>query len=466
MVGFRQNPDYNLNIYKNLSESMPNESTENFPLRRNLKLGIFHVGSAMWDVLATGVWNRIMISELGYAATPVGLLLALRYFLAPLAVWAGVRSDSTNWRGYRRLPWVWAGRLSMLLGFLIIAFSTVELVNHGDLWWAGIALGFVAASIGYSISGSTFLALVYDRAADSQRGRAVGIVWTFLLAGYAVAGVMFGRLLPDYSESGFLRFSVGVSVIILLIWLFALWSEEKPSTQQRSSRTPDLHLKADLKALFSQRTPRLLGIFMLLSFVGAFMQDPILEPFGGDVFKLNVGETSRFQAYWGTMAILSSMAALWGYRRFQAWGYERLARWGVVLLAITFIGLMVTALTARESMLRSWLIFLGMAYGLWNIGTLGLMVQNSREQMAGLDLGVWTTVVTLCRGLAYFLGGLLFDVFSAGFGDVATAYALVFALEAVLLVASLAVLNRFSVSQPKLKTDTQESELILSTSLE
>ena len=43
-----------------------------------MKIGLFHLGSGMADVIITGVWNRIMISDLGYAATPVSLLTSLR----------------------------------------------------------------------------------------------------------------------------------------------------------------------------------------------------------------------------------------------------------------------------------------------------------------------------------------------------------------------------------------------------
>ena len=47
---------------------------------RNLKYGLFHLGSGMADVLTTGLWNRVMISDLGYSATPIGLLLACATF--------------------------------------------------------------------------------------------------------------------------------------------------------------------------------------------------------------------------------------------------------------------------------------------------------------------------------------------------------------------------------------------------
>ncbi|HYO88968.1 MAG TPA: hypothetical protein VER79_09985, partial [Candidatus Limnocylindrales bacterium] len=49
----------------------------NLTTARNLKIGLFHLGSGMADVMATGVWNRIMISDLGFNATPIGLLVSL-----------------------------------------------------------------------------------------------------------------------------------------------------------------------------------------------------------------------------------------------------------------------------------------------------------------------------------------------------------------------------------------------------
>ncbi len=94
---------------------------KNLTILRNLKIGLFHLGSSLADVLGSGVWNRIMIEELGKAATPVGFLLALRYFMTPLAAWAGERSDYTYLWGYRRLPGVFSGRLANIRGYLMVA---------------------------------------------------------------------------------------------------------------------------------------------------------------------------------------------------------------------------------------------------------------------------------------------------------------------------------------------------------
>lgn len=441
----------------------PAENSQSLSLLRNLKIGTFHIGSAMADVIGQGVWNRVMIQELGYAATPIGLLLALRYFLAPLAIWAGGRSDYTHLRGYRRLPWIWGGRLGMALGYVLVAFSTVQLVQHGAVWWFGILAGFVLVSVGSNISGSTFLALVYDRAPSAQRGRAVGIVWTFLLAGYAIAGVLFAGLLPEYSPSAFLSFFLIVSTILVFIWVFALWGEERPYAVQTSSVNAAPPFMADLRGIIANRSARTLMLFMVISFMAAFMQDTLLEPFGGKVFALSVGETTRFQAYWGTMAILSSGFALWLHRRYS---YQWLTKWGVGLLILTFLLLAFTALSQQQAILRPSLLLLGLGYGLWNIGTLGLMVEYSRQSKIGLDLGVWTVVATLCRGGGVFVGAALFDLLAAGFGDKATAYGSIFLLEAVLLVMGLAILSKLSARAAPVQAAVVENELVLSTMAE
>src|SRR5688572_2501058 len=149
---------------------------QNLSPARNVKIGFFHFGSGLADIIATGIWNRVMISDLGFAAAPIGLLVALRYFLAPLGVWAGRMSDRHAVLGYRRLFWVWSGRLMMVISIIMLGLVTADLargVPADALRWATIIVSLLMFSLGTAISGGTFLALVYDRSALSQRGRAV-----------------------------------------------------------------------------------------------------------------------------------------------------------------------------------------------------------------------------------------------------------------------------------------------------
>ena len=160
----------------------------------------------MVDVLATGVWNRIMVADLGFSAAFVGLLTGLRYFLAPLGVLAGRYSDTHTVGGYRRLFWIWLGRAMMAVSTVTLGFATAELVGRAQAgiadsipWviWLALVMSFLLFSLGSALSGATFLALIHDRSAEHQRGRAVGLVWTFLLLGFAAGGVLFSLMLPE-----------------------------------------------------------------------------------------------------------------------------------------------------------------------------------------------------------------------------------------------------------------------------
>ena len=245
---------------------------------RNLKIGFFHLGSGMADIIATGVWNRIMISDLGFSATPIGLLVALRYFLAPLGVWAGRVSDERSVFGYRRLFWVWSGRAMMAVSMLMLGLITADLARGApadSLRWIGLTLSLLLFSLGNAFSGGTFLALVYDRSATSQRGRAVGIVWTFLLLGYAVGGPLFGIMLPASAENTTgLKFSpdtlqnlfIGAAALIMggaVVFLAAgrratleKWRADRADCRCADD-TRNAPLIGDLKLAWSNRQTRL-----------------------------------------------------------------------------------------------------------------------------------------------------------------------------------------------------------------
>jgi BCD family chlorophyll transporter-like MFS transporter len=96
------------------------EQPSHLSIPRTLKIGTFHIGSSFVDLLTSGVLNRILISDLNIWATPVALLSALRYLLAPLGIWAGYRSDTHPIGGLYRLPYIWAGRLPMLLSLPLL----------------------------------------------------------------------------------------------------------------------------------------------------------------------------------------------------------------------------------------------------------------------------------------------------------------------------------------------------------
>lgn len=447
---------------------MTQQKPADLSFARNLKIGSFHLGSGMADVLATGVWNRIMVADLGYSATLVGLLTGLRYFLAPLGVWAGRFSDQREIGGYRRLFWIWLGRAMMALSTLALGFSTAELLRAAQseppsssdaALWLVIALSFALFSLGNALSGSTFLALIHDRAAPAQRGRAVGLIWTILLLGFTVGGVFFSLMLPHDEGAGEIAFSaqslqnlfVITALLLAAIWFFSLLGEErrygkqhgKRHEKQRHKRDGDsASVRRDLALVWRSRQMRMFLFYLILSMLFAFLQDTVLEPFAGQVFGMEAHVTNRFAAYWGSMAILGSFGFLYLSRRFARLTNESMSFCGVWLLMATYLLFALSALGGVRALVTPGLILLGLGLGIWNIGTLGLMMDLSPDGRAGAFLGFWTLAVTFARGFGVAGGGILRDLALQFSGEHSVAYGTVFVAGCLGLALSLLALRR------------------------
>ncbi|MDE2855843.1 MAG: BCD family MFS transporter [Chloroflexota bacterium] len=427
---------------------------------RNLKIALFHLGSGMADVLTTGVWNRIMVADLGFSAALVGLLTGLRYFLAPIGVIAGRYSDTHTVGGFKRLFWIWLGRVMMALSTVMLGYATAELVRRAGAeaagptpaaLWAALILSFLLFSLGSAISGSTFLALIYDRAAEQQRGRAVGLVWTFLLLGFTVGGILFGVMLPHDESAGAIAFSADSVLTLFLvtaaaltvIWFLSLLGEEKrrpipPAAKDEATSS----LRRDLSLVWRNRTLRFFLLYLVLSMAFAFLQDTVLEPFAGQVFGMEARITNRFAAYWGGMAIVGSFASLFLLRRWPAFNHNNLSQLGVAALVLAYLVFALSSLYENRPLVRPGLVLLGLGLGVWNIGTLGLMMDLSPAGRAGAFLGFWTLCVTFARGGGVAGGGIIRDLVLALSGQHNIAYGAVFCSGLIgLLIAWLALRN-------------------------
>ncbi|PJF35189.1 MAG: hypothetical protein CUN49_11835 [Candidatus Thermofonsia Clade 1 bacterium] len=456
-----------------LAQERVEDGARNLGLLRNIKIGTFHIGSSLADILASGVWNRIMIKELGFAATPIALLLALRYFLAPLSVWIGRRSDVTNWRGYRRMPYVMGGRLIMALSYVLLGVATLELAGSYTPWtrdfsfdlmnitvttnagsflgWLGVVTALVMFSVGSTLSSTTFLSLVHDRTPAPQRTRAVSVIWFFLILGFAVAGVLYSRLLPEYSREGFLSLMLIAPAVMMGIWIFSLIGEETPIKRRaaRSAAQPSESFWQTMKEVWASRQTRLFFLFLALTNGLFYTQDVLLEPFAGTVFGMPLSTTNRFSAYWGSMTLLAIVLSLIAIRRFpNRVNNMTLSRWGVLLLVATFVIFTFSAMLQIRPFVTVGLVTMGLGLGMWTVGTLGLMMAMTRAWGAGLYLALWTVASTLARGSGVALGGVLFDIALALVGgDKALAYGSVFLIQSVGFVMTLFILARLSLAE-------------------
>jgi MFS transporter, BCD family, chlorophyll transporter len=463
----------------------PTSAFSNLSMARNIKIGAFHIGSSLADILASGVWNRVMIKELGMAATPIALLLSLRYFLAPLSIWFGRMSDVRPLFGYRRLPYVWFGRLLMVVSYVVLGLATLELAGNYDpnlrafsfglmdpsitentssvVGWLGVIGALVMFSLGSVISSTTFLSLIYDRTPQKQRTRAISVVWFFLIAGFAVAGILYSRVLPVYTREGFLSLFLIAPAIMAGVWFFSLVGEEKPAHLSRGHREETTRpFWQEMKAVWASQQTRLFFLFLALSNLFFYTQDVILEPFAAQVFNMPLATTNRFSGYWGSMTLVAIVISLFAARRYpKRVNNISLSRWGVIMLVITFALFVVCSVFQVRALVTINLITMGLGLGMWTVGSLGLMMDMTKVWGAGLYLALWTVASTLARGSGIAIGGVSLDAFYVVFpGQHIFAYGGVFLLQTVGFAFTLYLLGKIKPTQFAAETEAPTRERV------
>jgi BCD family chlorophyll transporter-like MFS transporter len=433
-------------------QETPVSAHPSFSALRSFKIGSFHIGSSMTDVLLSGVWNRVMITDLGAAAWPVSLLLAARYFLAPLAIWAGHESDTHPLLGSRRTAYIWLGRLMMLLALPLLPLS-VGLIAEGDarLGWLLATVSLLLYGTGTSISGAPFLALVHDSAPYERRGQAVSIVQFMLVVSFAFVPVLFARIMPDYDQALFWRLVFVGMAGAAFFWLVSVLGEERRARRigtMPPMLAPDIQspsLRATLSGIWSDQRTRRYALFLGVSAFFAFMQDAVLEPFGGDVFGLSAGETTRFNAYWG-VGVLVSMIITYGLTRKRRPDQQvSTTAWGLLLLAIPVGLLSVAAVRESLAMVVPVLVFFGIGFGVFTVGGVSLLMAVTTAEKAASYLALWSVIQLVSRGLGIAAGGVLRDLVNTLSGQIALAYGAVFAVEAIGLLLSIWLLRRVDI---------------------
>lgn len=418
-----------------------------FRVSRSLKLGSFHIGSSLSDLLTSAVWNRILIVDLGVAAWPVALLSALRYFLAPLTLWAGHRSDTRPILGSRRVPYIWLGRLLMLLSLPLLPLSTVAIARGvtSPVGWGLALLSFLLYGIGTLISGAPFLALVHDSAPYERRGLAISIVQIMLVVSFAFIPAFYAVLMPSYDQALFTRLVLFGMVGAALFWFFSVLGEER---SQPAPVTPEAvpSIRESFTGILADGRTRRYALFLAVSAFFAFMQDAVLEPFGGDVFGLAVGETTRFNAYWGIGVLVGMLGTIVVSRRWQPDQQVGTTAWGLACLAAPLTALGAVSLLEALALVRPVLVAFGLGFGIFTVGGVSLLMAMSAEERAGSYLALWSVVQLVSRGSGIAMGGVLRDVALALSGEFSVAYATVFVVEALGLCASIALLRRVDIA--------------------
>ncbi|MFZ0545480.1 MAG: BCD family MFS transporter [Candidatus Promineifilaceae bacterium] len=425
--------------------------TQIFQLGLVLRLSTFQIGSAMGDILTAGVWNRIMISDFGIPAWPVGLLLALKYFMAPVSLWIGYRSDTKPLFGQYRTSYIWLGRGAILLSLLFLGFSTVQLEdNTGNVvGWAAAVFCFLLYGLGTLFSASPYLALVRDSAPREKQGVSIGIAETMLIAFFPVVAIGFSRMLTSYDPALFWRLIFFVIIVGGLFWFFAVVGVEKrnKTITQAAHRVKQVDLQATFRKIWQDKRTRRFFIFLFVATFAAWMQDNILEPLGADIFKMAVEETTRLGSYWGTATILVLVASFVIWRKKLPEEQAGIAGFGLAIMGLGMLFLAGSALAGEEHLFLTALVVFGAGFGFYTFGGLSLMAAMSPDPHAGAYLGLWTVATLVSKGLGTFIGGVSRDVVLALSHGFPLAYGVTCVIAGIGLFAAVWILRGVNVPE-------------------
>ncbi|HEY9689585.1 MAG TPA: BCD family MFS transporter [Coleofasciculaceae cyanobacterium] len=453
-----------------------------------LRLGLFQMGLGMMSVLTLGLLNRVMGSELAIPLDIAAGAIAMHQIIAPARVWFGQMSDAKPLFGLHRSGYVWTGAIVFaILSFLIVQamWQLGAAVDAAGRWsWEGpvggwtVVLGLLFAGYGLSISASStpFAALLVDVSDEDNRSKLVGVVWSMLMVGIIIGAIATSVLLKRAEAVNSLaalqmavnQLFIVVPVVVVGLAFAATWGVEKRFSRYgvRShlvEREDQITLGRALRVLTASRQTAIFFGFLLAMTLGLFLQEAVLENYGGQVFKMPPSATTSLNAFFGTGTLIGLIVT--GFGIIPRLGKQRTAKLGAVL-TIAALGLIILAgfsqnpdpavLGANPAALKAAVGMFGLASGIVTTGALTLMLDLTAAETAGTFIGAWGLAQALAKAVSTWLGGLIYQrVGLALFGQPLYGFATVFGVQALMMVVAIGLL--WWVNVREFKTDSQQA---------
>jgi MFS transporter, BCD family, chlorophyll transporter len=435
-----------------------------------VRLGLFQTALGMMSVLVFGVLNRVLIRELNVPATIATVILALTLFVAPARIMFGQLSDTRPIFGYHRTSYVWMGAVSLS----ITAWLAVQVMwklgaslaavgwmapTYG---WAGLlAILFAIYGLSVSLCSTPFATLLVDITDEDDRSQIVAIDWSMLIGGTIIGAIAISIILKSLqfnAPMAVVQFQINrlisfVPFIVCGLAAIATWGVE--SKYSRFYRRVDTNrvegnitISRAWRILTANRQTQVFFTFLIAMTLGLFMQDPILETYGAEVFKMKIADTTALNAFWGSGTLLGLCIA--GFIAVPNLGKQKTARLGCMLVAVSMLLVIGAGWSGDPRFLKFALLLFGVCSGLVTTGAITLMLDFTLPETAGTFIGAWGLSQALSKGFATIFGGAFLDIGKRLFGsDLILAYGLVFCIQALAMVVAVTLLDRVNVREFK-----------------
>ncbi len=471
----------------NLDEMPPK-----LPLIQMFRIGLFQMGLGIMSLLIAGLLNRLMINELTIPATLAAGFIAMPLFVSPARVWFGQTSDAKTIFGTHRSGYVWIGSIV----FAIVSFLLTQVMwelgrSVHEIGWNGITYGwaillgavFALYGMAVSLSSTPFAALLVDISDEEERSKLVGIVWSMLMVGIVIGAIAVSKLLPCtgappselsiYANSDRLAqlqkainsvFIIIPAVVVGLAFTATYGIEQKYSRYKlrvaqsnilngSTGTEENLSLGRALRVLTASKQTGLFFSFLLMMTIGIFMQDAIMEPFGGAVFGMSICATTQLNAAFGTGTLIGLSSS--GFLIVPRLGKENSTKLGCYLVAASCALLLISGFTQKTVVLQVALALFGFSSGITTSGALSLMLDLTAAETAGTFIGAWGLSQAIARGIATLSGGIVLDIGKKIFSSSIYAYSFVFVCEAAVMIIAVSLLSRVNVQE--FRTDAKKA---------
>ncbi len=406
------------------------------------RLGLVQSALGAIVMLASSLLNRIMVVEYAMAAALPAGLVAFHY---------GVQLSRPKWghgsdAGWRRTPWIIGGMAVLGAGGLLATFITTKL--QGPFWpaFAALVLAYAMIGIGVGAAGTSLLALLASRTAESRRPAAASLTWIMMIIGIVISAGVAGQLLDPFSPERLFKVAAGVVAAAFALTCLAVWGVEgTPVTEERREAAP---FGEAIAGIWADPLTRLFSIFVFFSMLAYSMQDLILEPFAGLVFNMTPGQSTSLSGVQHQGVLAGMILVGLGGHAFGGKAGLKLKRWIVAGCMASGLALASLAMAARAG--PGWplalnVAVLGFANGMFAVAAIGSMLElagRGGPGHEGIRMGLWGASQAAAFGIGGFVGALAVDRLRSLLADTGRAFELVFAAEAGLfLVAAFIALK-------------------------
>ena len=419
------------------------------------RLGLVQLCIGSSVVIPLSTLNRLMKVELALPATIAGFLIALHYAVQLTRVNWGHLSDKSR----NRSQWIVLGMLILGIGGILASASIPLIESHFSY---GIILALFSYSLigfGVGAAGTPLLALLATYSSKSQKGFAASITFLMMILGLAITGITVGIILDPYSHQKLIKITSSLAILTNIISFLSLRNLERSLQNSSNALTQntinsDVPILEGIKKVWMERDARLFTIFIFIS-MGAFsMQDPILEPFAGEVFGFTVGESTKLDGFHKIGTLLGIITIVLCLSKFkigfgslsivknERLGSEKL--WlitGCLFSALSLFIISLLALTfAESSALNSVVFFFGISNGIFTAGVLGTMLhlasRGSSDNKEGTRMGIWGAAQAYATMIAVFFSTVLVDILGLIMTSIPSVYGIVFLTAACFFIAS------------------------------